>query len=164
MHDFIRPPDLLFIFQLAPSPSYVDTVFLDEFERNYVHRFLSEMLLKLIVMSFAFEMPSVSLGKHQPLVFTNIGKANVTKQKKVAQNYLPNYLQRLCTRYRLVLISYATEHCYLHSQKQHVSAHFYFQILSHWDFKVNPGGKLWVFLIYHAVTFNYFLALSDVLS
>ena len=30
MHDFIRSPDLLFIFQLAPSPAYVDTVSLDE--------------------------------------------------------------------------------------------------------------------------------------
>ena len=66
-------------------------------------------------------------SQHQPLVFTNTGKANVTKQ------------------YRWVLILYATEQCYLNSQKRHVSAHFYFQILSHWDFKVNPGGKLWVF-------------------
>ena len=30
MHDLIRPPDLLFIFRLTPSPAYVDTVFLDE--------------------------------------------------------------------------------------------------------------------------------------
>ena len=30
MHDFIRSPDLLFIFKLAPSPAYVDTVILDE--------------------------------------------------------------------------------------------------------------------------------------
>ena len=80
-------------------------------------------------------------SQHQPLVFTNIGKANVTKHKKVVQNYPPNYLQRLCTRYRWVLRLYATEHCYLNSQKRHVSAHFYFQILSHWDFKVNHGGK-----------------------
>ena len=35
-------------------------------------------------------------SQHQPLVFTNIGKANVTKHKKVIQNYPPNYLQRLC--------------------------------------------------------------------
>ena len=30
MHDFIRSPDILFIFQLAPSDAYVYTVFLDE--------------------------------------------------------------------------------------------------------------------------------------
>ena len=48
-------------------------------------------------MSFAFEMPSVRLAfsykkyifsKHQPQVSTNIGKANVTKHKKVVQNFL----------------------------------------------------------------------------
>ena len=137
-----------------------------KFERNCVYRFLSGVPLKVNVMSFAFEMPSVSLAwwclpltvdyisislkkyifsQHQPLFFTNLGKANVTKHKKVVQNYLPNYLQRLCTRYRWVLILYATEHCYLNSRKRHVSAHFYFQILGHWDFKVNPGGKLWGF-------------------
>ena len=94
-------------------------------------------------------------SQNQSIVFTNIGEANLTQHKKVVQNYLQNYLQRLCTRYRLVLILYATEHCYLNSQKRHVSAHFYFQILCHWDFKVNLEVNNG-FLIYHAVTVHYF--------
>ena len=34
MHELIKSPDLLFIFQVAPSPAYVDTVFLDEIWTN----------------------------------------------------------------------------------------------------------------------------------
>ena len=49
-------------------------------------------------------------SQYQPLVFTNIGKANVTKYKKVVQNYLPNYLQRLCTRYGWMPILYSDFH------------------------------------------------------
>ena len=165
MHDFIRSPDLLFIFQLAPSPAYVNTVFLDKIwtklcpsiligralERNCyefcIRNALSESSLRCLPLTVNYISISLKIyifSQHQPLVFTNLDKANVAKHK-VVRNYLPNYLQRLCTRYRWVLILYATEHCYLNSQKRHVSAHFYFQILNHWDFKINPGGKLRVF-------------------
>ena len=120
MHDFIRSPDLLFIFQLAPSPAYADTVSLDEIRTklcpsNFIGSAVQSncyefCTLNALVSLASWCLPltvnyiSISLkiylyiwSTSAPYFFTNIGKANVTKHKKVVQNYLPNYLQRLCT-------------------------------------------------------------------
>ena len=88
----------------------------------FIRNALSQSSLMVLALHCELHLSFIKkiFSQHQPLVFTNIGKANVTKHKKMVQNYLQNYLQRLYTRNRWVLILYATEHCYLTSQKWHV--------------------------------------------
>ena len=98
MHEFIRSPDLLFIFQLVSSLVYVDTVFLDEIWTKLCPSILIESAIESNRYGFyirsALSQPSLTVlaphcelhryfirntfSQDQLLAFTNIDKANVT--------------------------------------------------------------------------------------